>query len=144
MFFLKRKLMFQCLQIFCNAMLNANTPKFHKINFLTKFLISFELFIVTHSFPVCIMCLFVPSDCMLRVFFQLNCGRKKVGCLLYLTPKMCHSWGKKSTSRKKYYQFFFTIFTIYIFHIKYHLAFCSGYPLYALFCYLLQFLLLWC
>ena len=67
-------------------------------------LISFELVVVTQSFPVFfLMCIAVPPDLMSN-FFQLRWGVEKEGC--FFTSKMCHSWflgSKKSSSRKNYY-----------------------------------------
>ena len=67
-------LMFWCLQIFCIPMLNVSTTNLQKMNVSTTFpnlLISLKLLTVIHSFPVCIMCVVIPSH-WISSFFQLN------------------------------------------------------------------------
>ena len=91
-------------------------------------IISFELFIVIHSLPVCIMCMVILSDWISSSFFQLNSEVENVGCFIY-PQNLSFLWLKKKvTSRIKIFAIFF------ILKSHYYLACCLW--LYNLFvCY---------
>ena len=80
---------------------------FLKMNCLTIFA-NFNIFWTAYCNPFFssmynVHCLTFPLGT--KGFFQLNCGVKRWGA--FLTLKICHSWNKRSNSRKKILTVFF-------------------------------------